>query len=284
MAEAIVARSLQVPGAHALSVTDSTRCWSFFHEAYCVTVVSAGFGRWRYRQRDAEIKPGSLMLMEPGEVHATTSVERAGDFHALFFDAALVREVLAAAGARDPHLKLLGTEQREVVQGFETLCSMLDAERDAEAQRQQLSLCLTQLFDHASESGTLSLAVPTTRVRKAARVLREMYESTPWQTVNVAGVAREVGMSYHWLVHSFARHFGMPPYQYVQALRLAKVRSLLQRGPRVGLRSLSDIASAVGFNDKSHLHRSVKQHYGISPWKLALQLNPSWSVAAGTGV
>lgn len=279
MAELIIARELALPGAYGLEVQRSERCWSFFHEAYCVTVVSAGSGRWRYRKRDASIAPASLMLMEPGEVHVTTAVESPGSFHALFFRPELVRDVVEAVRPREPHLRVLATAAPEIVQGFQRACSALQAGADEEAQREEFSLALTRLFEHSSETpGRLSVA-PTTRVRKAARLLRERYESAPDKTVNITEVAAEVGMNYHWLVHSFTEEYGIPPYKYVQAVRLAKVRSLLLQGPRHGVRCLNDIATVVGFCDKSHLHRSFSRQYGISPWQLALALNAGWRSA-----
>jgi AraC-like DNA-binding protein len=276
MGEAIVARELPLRGAYGLEVKQSQRLWSLFHEAYCVTVVSAGHGRWRYRRREASIAPQSLMLMDPGEVHVTTSVDVPGDFHALFFAPELVREIVEATTSREPHFRVLSTAQPALVAQFGRACALLQRGGEREAQLEEFSLAVARLFDHSGEAPPVPHLLPTTRVRKAARLLRERYESAPGHTVNVAEVALLVGMNYHWLVHSFTDEFGMPPYQYVQALRLAKTRSLLLQGPRDGLRSLADIAKAVGFCDKSHLHRTVKRQYGVSPWQLGLELNPSW--------
>lgn len=277
MDETVTAHGLCLGSAYGLEVKNSQRCWSFFHEAYCVTLVTGGHGRWRYRRRDADITPHSLMLMEPGEVHATTAVDSPGDFYALFFSPGLIADIVDPEATRAPHLRLIRTAQPDVVRGFYEACALLDQAADEEAQTQQFSLALARLFECSAEGGAPSGAVPTTHVRKAARLLREAYESAPGQTVNIAPIASEVGMNYHWLVHSFTKEFGIAPYQYVQTLRLARVRDLLLKGPARDLRSLSDIASAAGFSDKSHLHRGVKRQYGISPWQLAVQLNPTWS-------
>lgn len=280
MEESIVARELPLVGAYALEVRRSQRLWSFFHEAYCVTLVSAGHGRWRYRRRESSINPRSLMLMDPGEVHVTTAVDAPGDFHALFFKSELIREIMEASLSGEPHFGMLDTANPVLVQGFHRACGLLQIAADKESQREELSLAIARLFQESGDSPAVCRAVPTTRVRKASRLLRERYECAPRQTVNVAEVAGDVGMNYHWLVHSFADEFGMPPYQYVQALRLSKMRALLLGGPREGLRCLADIARAVGFCDKSHLHRTVKRQYGVSPWQLAVALNAGWASAA----
>jgi AraC-like DNA-binding protein len=277
MEKAIVARELPFPGAYGLDVTGSTRLWSFFHEAYCVTVVSGGHGRWRFRKRDSEITPGSLMLMDPGEVHVTTAVQEPGSFHALFFTPILIREILAEVSPREPHFRMISAAQPAVVERFQRASMLVRRAAEGEAQREEFSLAVAALFAASGEAAPVSHVVPTTRVRKAARLLRERYEGDPGRTINVAEVAIDVGMSYHWLVHSFTQEFGVAPYQYVQALRLAKTRALLLEGPRGGLESLSDIANAVGFCDKSHLHRTMKRQYGVSPWQLALELNPRWA-------
>lgn len=281
MEESIIARELPLLGAYALEVRRSERLWSFFHEAYCVTLVGAGHGRWRYRRRDSTISPQSLMLMDPGEVHVTTSVDAPGDFHAFFFSRELIREITEASLSSEAHFRMISTANPLLVQGFQQACDLLRADADNESQTELFSLAIARLFQESGESSSFCRLAPTTRVRKAARLLRERYESAPGQTVNVEEVASDVGMSYHWLVHSFADEFGVPPYQYVQALRLAKMRALLLAGPRDGLRCLADIAKAVGFCDKSHLHRTVKRQYGVSPWQLALALSADWAGTRG---
>jgi AraC-like DNA-binding protein len=278
--ETVIGQALPLTGSYALDVQQSRRCWSFFHEAYCVTLVHSGHGGWRYRGRQAEITPHCLMLMEPGEVHTTTAVATPGDFTALFFAPELVREILGESG-KDAHFRMLGTVQPELLRGFAGAWALLRSGAEEEETREELSMALAKLFRHSSEVAVALPKAPTTRVRKAARLLRERYASAPEQTINVAEVSEDVGMSYHWLVHSFTSEFGLPPYQYVQALRLSRLRALLRRGPSAGLRGLEDIAIAVGFCDKSHLHRSVKRQYGISPWQLAQSLNPRWTAARG---
>jgi len=71
-------------GAHALAVSGSQRLWRYYHDQYCLTIVTAGGSDWRYRGRDAEADAHTLMLMEPGEVHVTTRVHAPGDFFAMF--------------------------------------------------------------------------------------------------------------------------------------------------------------------------------------------------------
>src|SRR5262245_2142813 len=176
MEETVIGRALPLTGSYALAVQQSRRCWGFFHEAYCVTLVQAGHGGWRYRGRQAEISPQSLMLMEPGEVHTTTAVASPGDFTALFFAPELVREILSESKS-NAHFRVLGTAQPELVQGFERARALLGSGAEEEETREELSVALAELFRHSSEVPGQLPKVPTTRVRKAARLLRERYSS-----------------------------------------------------------------------------------------------------------
>lgn len=273
--ETVVARGLPLPGAYSLEGTRSVRRWRYFHEAYCVTLITAGSARWRYRGRDADLVPDCLMLVEPGELHVTTAVNVPVDFCALFFPIPLVRDILEA---QNPRFRHTGTSCPELLTAFRTACRVLRSGPDEETARQMLSLAFAQAFEHTRENGA-RVPVSSARGKKAVRLLREAYENAPWKTVNVEQISSELGVSYHWFVHSFTREFGIPPYQYVQAVRLAKLRSLLAQGPSEGLRSLTDIAAALGFSDKSHLHRSVQREYGVSPWRLAHAINASWHSA-----
>lgn len=71
----------------------------------------------------------------------------------------------------------------------------------------------------------------------------------------------EVGkVSPSHLIRSFRRTFGLPPYVYVEQLRLQHARSLIERGVR-----LSAAALMSRFSDQSHLTRRFKRTYGITP-------------------
>lgn len=62
------------------------------------------------------------------------------------------------------------------------------------------------------------------------------------------------------LVRCFSREFGMPPHAYITGRRVDLARRMLLRGDHA-----SEVATAVGFYDQSHLSRHFVRMLGVSP-------------------
>ncbi len=273
MSESIEYLPVGSRGAYALDVRSSDRLWHYFHERYCITLVNDGLARWRYRNRDAEAPPSGIMLMEPGEIHVNTKIEQAGSFFALF----LSPEHLADLAGCDslPHFRL------ELLRGADCAAQLLKLVEscrgdDVAAQEEQLCLAVSAVLSQAAEHLPRLPGRARTRVRKGARLMEDRYNGTPWKTVDVRDVASELGMSYHWFVHSFRDEFGIPPYRYVQSLRRSRARALFATGPHENVQSARDVAVAVGYADAPHMSRDWKKTFGVSPAAMARAMHDGW--------
>ena len=63
-----------------------------------------------------------------------------------------------------------------------------------------------------------------------------------------------------YLIRVFRNAVGMPPYTYLNQIRVEKAKRLLRRGM-----SIADAAFAVGMSDQSHLTRHFKKIVGVTP-------------------
>ena len=68
------------------------------------------------------------------------------------------------------------------------------------------------------------------------------------------------GLSKAYLIRSFHRVVGMPPYEWLLQLRIEEARMHLKRGARI-----SDLAIELGFADQSHFHRRFKLITAVTP-------------------
>ena len=73
----------------------------------------------------------------------------------------------------------------------------------------------------------------------------------------LAAIAR---MSSHYFCQLFKQSTGLTPHQYVIRCRIERAKVLLR-----GNLSISEVATAVGFVDQSHLHRHFKRLVGVTP-------------------
>lgn len=79
--------------------------------------------------------------------------------------------------------------------------------------------------------------------------------------LNVADVAREVGVSVRQLERMFQKTTGRSPLAYYRMLRMHKARQLLLYGKY----KLAEIAAAVGYSSSSTLIRNYTEVFGIHP-------------------
>ncbi len=276
LTESIEVVPVGTQGCHALDVRNSERLWRYYHERYCMTLVAAGQAEWRYRSRSAEASTRGVMLMEPGEVHVNTSVEAAGSFFAVCIDPDHIAQLTQDYGLGNLHFNTEFLRAEPCIQQLQRLRFACEHEEPA-AQEEQLCLALHQILKYASERSLVRPGLAGTPVRRGAKLLENRYRSERWRTVDVRKVAEEVGMSYHWFVHSFKSEFGLAPYQFVQALRRESAKALIAAGPSDRLETMRDIAMEAGYADASHMTREFRREYGLTPGEMAAVMHHRWS-------
>jgi AraC-like DNA-binding protein len=73
-------------------------------------------------------------------------------------------------------------------------------------------------------------------------------------------IATEAGLSRYQLVRCFRAEVGMPPYAWLAQHRVARARTLLEKGCRP-----AEAAALTGFADQAHLTRWFRRVVGVTP-------------------
>ncbi len=102
----------------------------------------------------------------------------------------------------------------------------------------------------------------TTSVRREAIgvVLRNLNDPD----LNVAGLARKLGVSMRQLQRAFLEH-GTTPSQFILNQRLDRAAEMIAAMPDRRYGRITDVAFAVGFNDASHFSRAFARRFGGAP-------------------
>ena len=95
------------------------------------------------------------------------------------------------------------------------------------------------------------------KIREAEAYLQERFD----RAVPLEQLARAISMSPRNLIRRFKAATGRVPGDYVQTLRVAAARELLERGGN----SVQEICSQVGYEDLTFFRRLFKRHTGVSP-------------------
>jgi AraC-like DNA-binding protein len=81
------------------------------------------------------------------------------------------------------------------------------------------------------------------------------------EAVGLAGLSRELGAASFHLCRVFRRETGWPLHAYLLGLRLREALARLADGER----DLAALAASLGFADHSHLTRTFRRHFGLTP-------------------
>lgn len=95
------------------------------------------------------------------------------------------------------------------------------------------------------------------RVKQAEQLLQHRFD----QDVSVEAVATTLAMSPRNLLRRFKAATGHLPGEYLQLLRVAAARELLERGRA----PVQKVASAVGYEDVASFRSVFKRHTGMTP-------------------
>ncbi|MEK7413623.1 MAG: helix-turn-helix domain-containing protein [Planctomycetota bacterium] len=123
--------------------------------------------------------------------------------------------------------------------------------------------CATSLGMNALEAALLWCQPDPVGARldpRLGRLLDSLHEH-PEQRWNAAGMARRAGVSQAQLRRLFQTHLGSSPRRYLEELRFARVRELLQGSAL----SVAAIATAVGFANPFHFSERFASVCGLNP-------------------
>ncbi|NGO43311.1 helix-turn-helix transcriptional regulator [Streptomyces ureilyticus] len=97
-----------------------------------------------------------------------------------------------------------------------------------------------------------------------AHTLRELLDARLVPGIALDEAARLVHAHPAHLVRAFSAAFGIAPHQYLMSRRVDRARRLL-----LGGHPPSEVATATGFYDQSHLTRHFKRLVGVTPGRYA---------------
>ena len=81
------------------------------------------------------------------------------------------------------------------------------------------------------------------------------------QKLTLDDIAQDTKISKYYLCHSFCEAVGMTVFEYIEFLRIAKAKQLLAETNN----SISEIASAVGYNSCAYFGKIFKKRENITP-------------------
>ena len=241
------------------------------HNLYHIVLYTAGRGSCLLDGRIHEAKPGTVIIVSPGQSH---------DFITRFGNAVYSELTFAFENEH----------QQPLVMPFQTLLGQLTAAdirlphpiHLSESETHLFNALLTDMIDLVSLEHTLSEfylqyallklfhfmlqtsvppasseAIADQRLIRVRQCIEQNY-NTPLTIEELAGLAQ---LSKGYLFRAFGKAFGITPLAYQKQLRLEAARTLL----RSSALRCSEIAVRCGYENIHFFHRTFKQTFGITP-------------------
>ncbi len=231
------------------------------HDGYVIGMIVAGAQGYRYRGAEHLAGAGTVVLINPDEVHTGYKGHDAGwHYRAFYPDNELIFGLLAELELPTQHLPVFGAtlcHDPDLVSGLRQLHQLLEG--PAAPLQQQTAwreVMLTLLQRHAAVPAPNAPGQEHRAVGLAKELLRARLSAPP----SLEELAAAVNLSPFHFARVFRRATGMPPHTWLLQQRIAQARALL----RSGCLPL-DVATHLGFADQSHLNRQFKQVYGVGP-------------------
>ncbi len=255
-------RPMAAPGTEILAAYDSFRPWRVFHERYAICGCRTAAAGWQYRGNSHFLENGSIMLLEPGELHANTRVHKHSDFKVLFIEPdVFVNAARELNLSGTPHYRLAQCEDPSLFAGVYDFCAAVEHGASALEQQSRFAISLYRVLRFAERIPSIAKLGPECRpVRRAKAYLEEHFQ----ETVTLNDLVVVTGLSRFHLLRTFAKRVGLPPHAYQIRLRVERAMKLLRKGVPPSV-----VAGIVGFADQSHLTRHLRRVMHVTPGQYA---------------
>jgi len=236
------------------------------HDGYSLGAIEVGVERFRYQGAEHLAPAGTLVLLNPDELHTGEAEIDAGwTYQNLYIEPDTLRAMTGSeaffpdAAVHDP---VLATAYQ---QGFRELWNASDDIAFTSVFTQLVDAIVARYGKNARTARALSEG-EIRRMASMRRVL-DCIESQLDEPLSIETLAAEAGLSVFHFVRTFSAIFHATPHQYLQARRAARAKSLLAKRA-----TPSDAAAAAGLTDQSHLNRWFKRTYGVTPAQYQQQI------------
>lgn len=262
------ALACHTPGMSAVRASSCQAFPRHMHDEFGIGVILSGAQRSASGRGPVEAGPGSLITVNPGEIHDGIPLSETGRrWHMLYLAPALVADLAAdlqqdriAGSGTGQEFTLPVLQDQRVASTFLTLFEKVTgstARQDRLAVETALLQLAARLVD--SRAKTVHAGGPAALMRAVERI-----DSDPADMVSLAELAQMAGLSRFQFLRAFCRQTGLTPHAYQVQRRIQLARRLILSGE-----PLATAASSAGFADQSHMTRLFRRTLGYTPGALA---------------
>ncbi|NQD92648.1 AraC family transcriptional regulator [Pseudomonas sp. CrR25] len=231
------------------------------HETFSIGAISHGRSTYLNEKARERIGAGTVVLMNPGDVHACNPLEGLPWSYQMFYvDVAWLTELQHQLGFdHNQPLRAFSTILSHDPVLFSGLTQLYRLLSDPQADTLHKHCALLEFFGELQqrlEPAPDGRREDHPRLQQAAEFIRDNCT----HPLKLEDICTAVGLSPSYLTRSFRRRYGMTPHAYLINSRIQFAQARLRRGGEI-----AEVALAAGFADQAHLQRTFKQLLAATP-------------------
>ena len=230
------------------------------HEAYGLGAIEAGVERFRYRGAEHLAPSGSVVLMNPDELHTGRAETEGGwRYRMVYLDPDVVARVTGESGW------WFDTAVGHDAAGAQRVTALLDTLWQA---REPLAFdsALYALLGEFRRHARVPRAARDEGAPRFAPVI-DYLRANLARRMTLDELAAVAGLSPFHFLRSFQAQYHATPQQMLMALRLFEAKRRLAAGEPP-----AQVALASGLTDQAHLTRAFSRRYGVTPSRYQKQV------------
>lgn len=234
-----------------------------FHRVPAIGVVDRGVMSTFCRRENHIVGMGTVLLLNPGDVHAPAPAGTSGwSFRMFYLDPSFFATVSPDGRQEIPRFSAPFIQDRELAKKLFRLHVAMESKGQRLEFEDTLVSILFDLTQRYTESPSPSL--PVKQDRSVIGMALHYLEANYHRNLSLAELANLSAYGTSHFLRLFRETIGLTPHAYLTQLRVERGMSLLQSGL-----SIVEIANRLGFVDQSHFTKSFKKILGVTPGRYA---------------
>jgi AraC-like DNA-binding protein len=236
------------------------------HDYYVICVIERGVQTFTHNRTNYVTPPGGLILINPGVVHTGQAADARGFQMRSIYPTVMhmERAVYELTGKHNTlpsfkEVRVDNTVLRDSVVALHR--ALIDGASTLECES-RFMWTLAQLVEQYGDTQHAAQEIGKERwaVQRAQSYIDERFA----EGIRLTELAEHVALSPYYLLRVFRAQVGMPPYAYLESVRIRHAQQLIEQG-----KGLADVAAEVGFSSQSHMTNRFKQIIGATPGQYA---------------
>ncbi|WP_247258220.1 AraC family transcriptional regulator [Pseudomonas moorei] len=252
-----------LPFIEARSIADGREvCYSrHAHEHFSIGAITAGRSTYIHEQSQFEVSTGTVVLMNPGDVHACNPIDdQPWSYLMLYVETEWLTDLQHQLGFSDDlafrRFSLTHTADASLFDGLKALYEVLvDPQQDV-LRKQSTAVEFFSDVQLRLNPTDPPLREPNFKLERAADFIRDHCT----QMLKLEDICEAAQLSPSYLIRAFKQHYGMTPHAFLVNRRIQFARDQLRHG-----KLIADVALEAGFADQAHFQRAFKQHLAATP-------------------